>query len=167
MKLKLTIAAFALLAIAVAADSPAQVKSSIGKQMAGYITALRAKDLVKVEAVIRANFAPEFKDVGLHGKTMNLEQTIAQTKSNISTLKSVQQASLEITSIKVAGNKATTNEVFKLAATLQDPNDPKKTHTLKVDSAWTGTYTKRNGRWWCVHSKSTRENVLFDGKKAN
>lgn len=165
MKIKTTIASLALFAFAAAADTPGQVKAAIAKQMAGYVAAVKARDVDKVEAIIRANFAPEFKDVGLQGRTMDLEQMIRQAKSNISALKSVQQASLVITSLKVVGNKATTKEAFKLSALLQNPNDPKKTHTLKVDSNWTGTYVKRNGRWWCTYSKTTSEKVLFDGKK--
>jgi flagellar hook assembly protein FlgD len=165
--MKLSLALIAILAIPAFADSPHQVKSAIQGQMAGYILALKARDEKKVEAVIRANFAPEFKDVGLRGRTMDLEQTIKQMKSNISTLKSVQGATLVVAKVTVAGSKATTSELFTLSAQLQDPNDSKKTHTLKVDSAWTGTYVKRSGRWWCVRSVTTRENVLLDGKKAN
>lgn len=166
MKSKFALATLALISISAAADSPAQVKAAIGKQMANYVTALRARDMAKVESIIRANFAPEFKDISSDGKVRNLEQTITQMRMNVSILKSVKSASLVITGVKVAGDKATTSEVFKLDATIGLPND-QKPHSLKVDSTWTGTYAKKNGRWWCTSSKTTKENALIDGKKAS
>jgi hypothetical protein len=164
MKLKSTIAVLAAMAFAAAADTPAQAKAAIEKQMGGYVAALKARDVKKVEAIIRANFAPDFKDIGMDGQARTLDDTVAQMKMNVSMLKSVKSASLAIKSVKVAGNTATTVEAFKLDAVIAIPNDPKP-HTLKVDSIWSGSYAKKNGRWWCLSSKTTKESVSVDGKK--
>lgn len=122
MKLKLVAVATCLFAIASAADTPAQVKVAIGNQMSAYIAALKARDVKKVESVIRANFATDFKDIGPTGQVKNLQQTIDTMRMNVSALKSVKAASLTIDRVKVDGNKATTTEVFHLDAILQIPS---------------------------------------------
>jgi hypothetical protein len=165
MKLKSIFLIVAFAAIAAAADSPAQVKAALQSQMGLYVGAIKSKDVKKVEAAIRANFAPEFIDFDVKGRKRTLEETINMMKMNVSTLKSVKAIKLDVASVKLSGDKASTVENFLLDAVVMEPGDSKKSHTLKVQTSWAGTYVKRNGKWMCTSSKAIKEVVHFDGKK--
>jgi len=157
------IAIFALSMMTNAIDDPAAVKASIQKEMNGYVSAMKKKDLKVVEKFILANFTPEFKDTDSLGKVRTRQETLDLMKQNIAQLKSVDKMELSITSIKVAGNTATTSEHMVLEATIPSA-EPTKTSKLSVDSIWIGTYVKKGAKWLCTTSKTTKEKVLIDGK---
>lgn len=161
------VAAAMFATFAVAFDETSDFKAGIQKEMAKYVAAIKAKDVAGMEKVLRANFAPEFKDTDKTGRVTKLQQTIASMKANIAGLKSVQSAILKVESAKVANGKATTTEHFILKATIgsMDPKNPKKTSKLSVDSQWTATYVKRNGKWQCLSSKTIKETDTIDGHK--
>ena len=132
--------------------------------MNGYMEAMKTKDPAKVEAIIKANFTPEFKDIDTKGKVMTRDQTIATMKQNISSIKSFKSLKLTVGNVKVKGNQATTVEHLVIKGTLADPGNG-KTMTIDVDATWNGTYVKKGGKWMCTSSKATKESVLIDGKE--
>lgn len=165
MKFAPIVLTLSLVAAAIAIESPAEVKAAIQKQMSAYANAIKAKNIVQVESVIKANFTADFKDTDTRGTIRNREQTIQAMRANVSALKTVNNVKLTIDSIKLAGDKATTTEHFILDATMTNPTDMKKTSVLKVDSSWTGSYVKKGGKWLCVSSRAIKETVTVDGKK--
>ncbi len=151
-------------AVAFAFQDANTVKAAIQKEMAGYVAAMKKRDAKGVEKFILANFSQDFKDTDMNGQSRSRNQTIEAVHANISMLKSVKSMTLQITSIKVNGNKATTTENMVLDATITGIADRTKTSTLKVDSTWTGTYVKTGNKWLCNTSKTTKEKVWIDGK---
>ena len=150
--------------LALALQDANVVKALIQKEMNGYVAAMKKRDAKAVEKFILANFAPEFKDTDMRGTSRNRQQTVDAVHQNLAMLKSVKGMTLNITSIKVTGNKATTTERMVLDATINGIADPAKPSTLKVDSTWNGTYVKKGAKWLCTSSKTIKEKVLIDGK---
>jgi hypothetical protein len=148
--------------LAGAIDDPAAVRASIQKEMNGYVAAMKKKDTKLVEKFILANFSADFKDTDSRGNVRTREQTLELMKANIAQLKSIDKMDFKITSIKVAGDKATTSEHMVLEATV--PGEGAKTSKLSVDSTWTGSYVKKGAKWLCTASKTIKEKVLLDGK---
>ena len=163
MKLRVPFGLILLCSIAFAADSPAQVRAAVQREMNGYIQAMKKRDLAAIEKIILANFAPEFKDTDIKGKSSSRDETIKAMKQNVASFKSISNASLNIVKMAVNGDKATSSEVFKLDGVVAGAGNG-KTAKISLDLAWTGTYVKRNGKWLCVASKSTKERVLVNGK---
>jgi hypothetical protein len=163
MKTRTLFGLFLLSSIAAAGDSPAQVRAAVQQQMNLYVSAMKKKDGAAIEKVILANFAPDFKDVDIKGKARSRDETIQTMKQNISSFKSISNVSLRIVKMTVSGDKATSSEVFKLDG-LIGGSGKAKTAKIQLDLAWIGTYIKRNGRWLCTQSKSTKERVLINGK---
>lgn len=164
MKFAPIVLTLGLVAAAIALESPAEVKAAIQKQMSAYANAIKVKNIVQVESVIKANFTADFKDTDTKGTIRNREQTIQAMRANVSSLKTVNNVKLTIDSIKLTGDKATTTEHFILDATMTNPADMKKTAVLKVDSTWTGSYVQKGGKWLCISSKAIKETVTIDGK---
>jgi len=158
----LGIAILAMSVLTNAIDDPAAVRASIQKEMNGYVAAMKKKDSKLVEKIILANFAPEFKDTDSRGMVRTRDETLKVMKDNIAQLKSVDKMTFNITSIKLAGDKATTSEHMILEATV--PGEGAKTSKLSVDSTWTGSYVKKGAKWLCTASKTITEKVLLDGK---
>lgn len=164
MKTCFGIVAVGLLSLCVAIEDPNAVKAVIQKEMNGYVAAVKKKDGATVAKFILANFAPEFKDTDLKGVSRTRQETIDKMNSNLSALQSVESMKLDITTIKVTGNKATTTERMVMAATIKPFQQGGKTAKLSIDSTWAGTYVKKGAKWWCTSSKAVKEKVLLDGK---
>jgi hypothetical protein len=152
------------LTLCAAIDDPNAVKAAIQKEMNGYVAATKKKDGATVVKFILANFSPDFKDTDMKGNVRTRQQTIDAMKGNMASLKSVEVMKLDITSIKVTGNKATTTEHMVMAATLNPFQEGSKPAKLNVDSTWVGSYVKKGAKWWCTSSKTVKEKVLLDGK---
>src|SRR6185369_14011151 len=74
------VAAAMFATFAVAFDETSDFKAGIQKEMAKYIKAIKTKDVAGMEKVLRANFAPDFKDTDKTGRVINLQQTITSMK---------------------------------------------------------------------------------------
>ena len=134
-------------------------------EMAKYVAAFKRKDLKAVEAIIRANFAKDYKTIDLKGKTTDLNYMLAQEKEHMAMLKKVEKMSLKISGLKVNGNTAVGKGAFSLDAIVSgDPHKPKETHKLHVESTWDLKMKKVGNKWWAAEDKTTSEKVLIDGK---
>lgn len=165
MKTRLVFLGLAVFALAPAIQNASAVKASIQKEMNGFAAAIKKKDAAAIEKIFLANFSPEFKDTDTKGRTRNRQQSIDAMKMNIGALQSVKSIKLDVVTLKLTGNKATTTERMAMDAVIGPMGQGTKPSTLKVDSSWNGTYVKKGNKWVCVLSKATKESVLIDGKK--
>jgi len=168
MKYSYILVATSALALSVSSISQsgeaAKLSAEINAAMNRYETYLKKKDAKGVEATIRSMFAKEFKDTGLNGRTLTLEQFVAQQKMNVATLKSVSNLDVKMADVKVNGAAGSGKGSMILEAMIFEPNDQKKTHKLKVQAKWNSTFKKVGGKWWIVADKTTHEKVWMDGK---
>jgi hypothetical protein len=168
MKFPHFLLAAAVLALSVPSVSQsgeaAKVSADINAAMNRYESYLRKKDAKGVEATIRSMFAKEFKDTGLNGRTITLEQFVAQQKMNVATLKSISNLDVKMADVKINGAEGKGKGSLILEAVIFEPNNQKKTHKLKVQSIWNSTFRKVGGKWWIVADKTTHEKVWMDGK---
>lgn len=168
MKYSYILVATAALALSVSSISQsgeaAKLSADINAAMNRYESYLRKKDAKGVETTIRSMFAKEFKDTGLTGRTLNLEQFVAQQKMNVATLKSISNLDVKMGDVKVKGSEGSGKGSLVLEAVIFEPNNQKKTHKLKVQSNWNSTFKKVDGKWWIVADKTTSEKVWMNGK---
>ena len=142
----------------------AKLSSAINAQMDRWESFYKKKDAKGVEAIIRANFAKSFIDKSLDGQKMNLEQFIASHKMHLAGTKSVSKLDVKMSNVKLKGSTGTGKGSLHLEGVIFDQNDPKKTHTLKVEAKWNSTFKKVNGKWWIVADTTTHEKQWIDGK---
>ena len=156
-----------LIALAALAQTPEAVKVSanINGQMDKWESLYKKKDAKGIEAIIRANFAKSFVDIGLDGKKMNLEEFIASHKMHLAGTKSVSKLEVKMSNVKVQGTNGTGTGSLHLEAVIFDQQDPKKTHKLKVVSKWKSKFKKVNGKWWIVADTATEGKQWIDGKQ--
>jgi hypothetical protein len=78
--------------------------------------------------------------------------------------KSVSKLNVKMSNVKVQGSNGTGKGSLHLEGVIFDQNDPKKTHTLKVEAKWNSKLKKVNGKWWIVADTTTHEKQWIDGK---
>ena len=142
----------------------AKVSAHINAQMDRWESFYRKKDAKGIEAIIRGNFAKSFVDTAKDGTKMNLEQFVASHKMHLAGTKSVSKLNVKMSNVKVQGSNGTGKGSLHLEGVIFDQNDPKKTHTLKVEAKWNSTLKKVNGKWWIVADTTTHEKQWIDGK---
>ena len=155
-----------LTALVAAAQTPEAVKvsASINGQMDKWESLYKKKDAKGIEALIRANFAKSFVDIGLDGKKMNLEEFIASHKMHLAGTKNVSKLDVKMSNVKLQRTNGTGTGSLHLEAVIFDQQDPKKTHKLKVLSKWKSKFKKVNGKWWIVADTATEGKQWIDGK---
>jgi hypothetical protein len=162
----LFIATATLVALSATAQTTesAKVSAHINAQMDRWESFYRKKDAKGIEAIIRGNFAKSFIDTAKDGTKMNLEQFVASHKMHLAGTKSVSKLNVKMSNVKVQGSNGTGKGSLHLEGVIFDQNDPKKTHTLKVEAKWNSTLKKVNGKWWIVADTTTHEKQWIDGK---
>jgi hypothetical protein len=143
----------------------AALQKRINAEMAKYAAAFKAKDSKTCEAILRANFAKDYKTTDMQGKVTGLDHMIQQEKQHLGMIKSVNSMHLKVTDIKIKGDKATGKGSFHLEATVVgDDKNSNKFHKLHVASSWDANFIRKSGKWWVSSDKTTSEKVLIDGK---
>ena len=140
--------------------------SIINADMDRFESLFKKKDTKGVEALIRNRFSKDFRDTGLDGKSIGLEQFIANQKGMIPAVKDVKYLDVKVRDIRVMGSTATGKGSMKLEAEMVNGEDPSKTNNLKVDKTWISTFKKVDGKWWIVSDKTASMKVWVDGKQA-
>lgn len=147
------------------ASEASELRAQIQGAMNRYVAALKKNDLRVQESVLRANFSPSFKAIGIDGKKMNLNQMIQTQLEHSAGLRSVKRVSLKVSGIRVRGNSASGRGAFMLDAMIPNPQNAKKLSRLRVDSRWNMTLAKKKGKWWVIQDRSTYERATVDGKR--
>ncbi len=155
-------ACIAVCAMAIA-DESSKVKAHIQQEMNKYVAAMKRGDVNGCASVIRANFAPDCKFIGMDGKVTTRDKWIASMNGEMKWLK-FQTISLTCTSASVKGNTGMMAGKMHFVATFRDQKDKKKMHKLEVTATEEGTLTKKNGRWWVTTHREVSNTALVDGK---
>ena len=145
-------------------QASADLQRRVNAEMTKYVAALKKKDAKTCEAILRANFAPDYKATDLKGKVTGLEDMISQEKMHIAMIKNVQSATLKVSNVKINGDRATAKGHFVMNATVGDQKTPSAIHKLHVSSSWDANFRKKSGKWWVQSDKTTSEKVTMDGK---
>lgn len=157
--------ALSLVATGALASEASELRAHIQRAMNRYVAAFKKKDMRVQESVLRANFSPGFKAIDMKGKKSNLNQMIQMQLENNASIRSVKRISLNVSGIRVRGNKATGRGSFMLDAMIPNPGNPDKLSRLRVDSRWNMTLAKKKGKWWVIQDKATREVATVDGRR--
>ena len=145
-------------------QASSDLQRRVNAEMAKYVAALKKKDAKTCEAILRANFAPDYKATDLKGKVTGLDDMISQEKMHMAMIKNVQSATLKVSNVKINGDRATSKGHFVMNATVGDQKNAGATHKLHVSSSWDANFRKKSGKWWVQSDKTTSEKVTMDGK---
>ena len=149
---------------AFAFDEAATLKTNMQAAMNQYMAAWKKKDAKAAEAVIRANFAKDFKATGAGGQTMNLEQWIAQDKMQMTQVKTVKSISMIVGKVTVKGATASSTDSFSADFVVNNPQSPKRTSDMHIESKGITTLKKVGGKWMVASMKESSTKMTMDGK---
>lgn len=156
-------AVFALATVALA-DEAATLKKWMQDGMNATAKAVMKKDMASAEKQIRASFAKDYKGTDSQGRTVSLEEWLKEMKTQVSMTKRIDKMNLSVKSIKVTGNKATSEEATEIVMVMDNPQT-KKEMQIRILQSSESKLEKRSGKWWVVASKDKSTKTWVDGKE--
>jgi len=156
-----SLALFPLLTLA--ALSQADIKAELDASNKKLDQAFRAKDLKKIEDLMKATVTSNFKYVEA-GKTQDFKTFIGNLKASIAMMEKITSSTSRVLALKQTGDKASGKVEHTIVSTMKTPD--KKTHA----TTWTGTFTeeyrKVGGKWKTSKIVPISQKYLVDGKPA-
>jgi hypothetical protein len=141
----------------------ADLKTDWQKKMDMYCAAQKRKDVKGATAIIKENFAPEFKFIPLKGKAIGLSEWLAQGKMEIEMSETVKAMSITISDVKMGKDSAMMKTVVAFEGTVK--MDPKaKAGVMKVSSTAEQKMVKKGGKWWIAEIRQIAEKATYNGK---
>lgn len=118
-------------------------------------------DMAGFEKLVRPNATKDFKHVE-NGRSLNLDQTIAQMKSGLVGLKKLTKVESKFLSFKQTGNTAVAKQSHLMAGILVGPD--KKEHMMAYSGVSMNTYRKEGGVWKMAIMDWKATSMTLDGK---
>jgi hypothetical protein len=141
-------------------------KSDWQKKLDNYCAAMRRKDLKACTAIIKDNFSPDFKYIPLKGKTIGLDEWLAEGKMEMQVTEKVTMMSYKINSVKQGKDSAVMKTTLKFEGMVK--MDPKaKAGIMTGNSSSDQKMVKKDGKWWIVEIKETSGKATYNGKPMN
>ncbi len=141
----------------------ADLKSDWQKKLDSYCAAMKKKDLKTCTAIIKENFAPEFKYVPMKGKPTGLDQWLAEAKMEMGMTEKVTAMAFTIDKVTMGKDSAVMKTTIKFEGTVK--MDPKsKAGVMKGNSTADQKMVKKGGKWWITEIKVTSEKATYNGK---
>ena len=157
------IAALSLAAIAALTPTPS-LKSEITKSQNMVTKYMKAKDLGKLEKVLREGTTADFKYVE-GGKEEGFDDMWMSMKMGLDGMTKITECTTRVTDVKMEGDMGWCKDHHHMMGMMMGQD--KKKHKMSFDGVSADTFMKVDGKWKMSRMEWVSQTIKMDGKKVD